>query len=146
MSNHGPHKSINELHPRLSKQLNLVEELSSRVRELEMLVIQSQNCENEAHKLVIEAHCAPVVPLESRSRSAPVNPTNSRYQHASSVLPQTSSVKRAMMGMGPVGHDLDPSDPSSDSSSDDEQSSTESASSKSSSETEHASSRNGQSR
>ncbi|KAG2133736.1 hypothetical protein DEU56DRAFT_913853 [Suillus clintonianus] len=136
----------------LNDQANVVDELRERVRELEILVIQSQTREDEARKQVSEAHRAPTISIQQmtdekrgppapemnsqRTGKHPVNlggkpPAESlhRFQRASSVLPAGSSVKRAMTGPLHDANDPGPDDSqsSSDSSSDDdEESSTES--------------------
>ncbi|KAG0697909.1 hypothetical protein DFH29DRAFT_878387 [Suillus ampliporus] len=134
---------------KLRGHTDLVSELQDRIRKLEKLVVLSQTREENARKLVMVAHRATVTrnpangnqnstimvdPGQSRPsfQDPPKNgsktiPLNSRYQRASSVLPQTSSVKRAMMGAGPLAADPVPSDSSSESSSDDDTSSTESS-------------------
>ncbi|KAG2114387.1 hypothetical protein DEU56DRAFT_919598 [Suillus clintonianus] len=139
----------------LDENTHLIDTLQERVRELETLIIQSQTREAETRKLVDEARRAPVVsrqapvgiypPARSINVSTVTKPKESlpstslnsqkghrempdtRYQRASSVLPSSSSVKKAMLGTTRSGSD--PSESSSDSSSDDGQSSTESDSS-----------------
>ncbi|KAG0705256.1 hypothetical protein DFH29DRAFT_997045 [Suillus ampliporus] len=122
-------------------QADLIDELNERVRELEKLVIQSQTREEEARKQVTKARRAPTVskqalctrndedtPPKVQTREAPTEKydvENTRFQRALSILPPTSSVKKAMLGS-----QREPPDPGSpdDSPDDDEHSSTESSS------------------
>ncbi|KAG0707133.1 hypothetical protein DFH29DRAFT_995447 [Suillus ampliporus] len=115
------------------EQANLVGELRDRVHELEKTSYTkpstTSTISNQRSAIKTDpdhSKTSSRTPLENKGRNATAIPTNSRYQRASSVLPQTSSVKQAMMGAGPLATNPDPSDSSSDSLSDGEQSSSES--------------------
>ncbi|OJA13244.1 hypothetical protein AZE42_10318 [Rhizopogon vesiculosus] len=132
---------------RLNENTQLIDELNDKIRELENLVIASQSREEEARRLLTEAHRAPTVSIQATTgaKILPVNRSlstkplrassqpqvlpkaaDTRYQRASSILPPTSSVKRAMLGPSNGCDNHDPDDFLTASSDDNESSSTES--------------------